>query len=136
MIDYFEIYKLVLDVVHDERPSDGQEVIKYLSEKNEIQEMRQKFGDKLVLESILEVLDNQIKERMIDGKSIPTKDGIYFLINHLTTNGQLRLQQLHNDASKNEVFEILESEGFPVTPQSISKVLTKLAFKLYKNSTR
>lgn len=133
MIDYFEIYKCVLDVVHDERPNDGQEVIKYLSEKNEIQEIRQKFGDKLVLKSILEVLDNQIEEKMIDGKSIPTKDGIYFLINHLTTAGQLRLQQLHDDASKNEVFEIIESEGFPVTPQSISKVLTKMAFKLYKN---
>ncbi|MCK1246999.1 hypothetical protein MX112_08965 [Streptococcus uberis] len=123
---------MVLDVVHEERPSDGQEVIKYLIEKNEIQEMRQKFGDKLVLESILEVIDNQIKERMIDGKSIPTKDGIYFLINHLTTAGQSKLQQIYSENIRNSVYDYLEENGLPITPQSISKALTNIALKLLK----
>ena len=53
MIDYFEIYKLVLDVVHDERPSDGQEVIKYLSEKYD----KHLFHDHITIPELHDSLD-------------------------------------------------------------------------------
>lgn len=126
MIDYFVIYKCILEVVHDEHISDAFQLFDFLSEKQELFEMRETFPKEIMVNATLETLDNLIDDHLIVAKRYPTSDGVLYRIERLATSGYSYLLSLQEPAFKEKAIKFLKSEGIPLTPQSVSKAIATL----------
>ncbi|MGT2895946.1 hypothetical protein Javan173_0050 [Streptococcus phage Javan173] len=126
MLDYFVIYKCILEVIHDERINDAFQLFEFLSEKEELFQMRETFPKQLMVEATLEVLDNLIDDGLVIAKRYPTVDGTLYQINRISTAGHSYLRALENSDTKTKAKEFLKSEGLPFTPSSISKAIANL----------
>ncbi|GET71728.1 phage protein [Streptococcus dysgalactiae] len=128
MIDYFLIYRCILEVIHDEHSSitDAFKLFEFLSEKEELFKMRETFPQKIVVEATLEVLDNLIDDGLIIAKRYHTADGTLYQIKRLSTAGHSYLLSLQKTATSEKVKDFLKSEGLPLTPKSVSKAIANL----------
>lgn len=87
-MDYFDLYNQVLIVIREERPRDGQSLIKEMNQKNVILKALNKgVGSDLLVQFTFETLENLIEENLIKGKIMRTKEGTLYTIEHLTTAG-------------------------------------------------
>ena len=111
MIDYFTIYRCVLEVIHDERVQDGFQLFELLSEKDE---------------ATLEVIDNLIDDGLVISKRYATVDGTLYQIKGLSTSGHSYLLALKEPNLKDKVIDFLKSDGLPITPQSVIKAIARL----------
>lgn len=128
MLDYFKIYKCILEVIHDEhgRISNTFKLFEYLSDKEELFEMREVFPQKIVVDATLEVLDNLIDDGLVIADKIETKDGPIYHIQRLSTAGHSYLLSLRKNVTSDKIKDFLKSEGLPLTPKTVSKAIANL----------
>ena len=126
MIDYFTIYRCVLEVIHDERVQDGFQLFELLSEKDELFQMRETFSNQVLVEATLEVIDNLIDDGLVISKRYATVDGTLYQIKGLSTSGHSYLLALKEPRLKDKVIDFLKSDGLPITPQSVIKAIARL----------
>lgn len=126
-MDYFDLYKQVLIVIREERPRDGQSLIKEMNQKNVILEaLNEGVGSDLLVQFTFETLENLIEENLIKGKIMRTKEGTLYTIEHLTTAGHQYLQYTKDPTTKEKIKSVLREEGIPMTPQALTKVIARL----------
>ena len=126
MLDYFTIYRCILEVIHDEHVTDAFELFEFLSSKEELYEMREIFPKNLMAEATLEVLDNLIDDGLVIAKRLPTSDITLYQIQRLSTAGYSYLHALEKPEIKEKAINFLKTEGMPLTPQSLTKALANL----------
>ncbi|HFI0389123.1 TPA: hypothetical protein ACGO8N_000665 [Streptococcus suis] len=128
MLDYFLIYRCILEVIHDERGriTDAFKLFEYLSEKEELFEMRETFPKKTVVDATLEVLDNLIDDGLVIAKRYPTSELTLYQINRLSTAGHSYLLALQKPTTSEKVKDFMKSEGLPLTPKSVTKAISNL----------
>ena len=81
------IYRCFLEVIHDERVQDGFQLFEFLSEKDELFQMREMFPNQVLVEATLEVIDNLIDDGLVIAKRYATVDGTLYQIKRLYTSG-------------------------------------------------
>lgn len=127
MIDYFELYETILRVIKDKNPSQNDEFLSYMNEEELIKKsLISGVDNKLLVRATFETADNLIDDGLIKGTKTQSKEGKHFIFEGLTTSGHMYLLSLEKPEFKEKAKKILKEEGFPVTPQSISKVITNL----------
>ncbi|MCK1211149.1 hypothetical protein MXZ81_06050 [Streptococcus uberis] len=126
MIDYFAIYKCILESIQEENISDAFQLFDFLSEKQEIKEMRNRLSDKLMIDATLETLDNLVDDHLVIAKRYTTSEGTLYQIERLSTAGHTYLIGLKSPTFKEKAINFLKSEGIPLSPQSVSKAIVNL----------
>lgn len=126
MLDYFVIYKCILEVIHDERINDAFQLFEFLSEKEELFQMRETFPKIVMSEATLEVLDNLIDDGVVIAKRYPTKDITLYQIQRLSTAGHVYLAALNEPTAKEKAINFIKSEGLSMTPKVVTKALANI----------
>lgn len=125
MTNYFELYKNILQVINDDSPSNGTEFFNALS-KN--QYIKDKFAnnDAPTVDDTLLVLDDLIKDGLVNGHIIQTKDHSVYELTGLSTAGHEHLLKTSEKSFSEKLVKHLKENGIPVTAQNVSKLVANL----------
>lgn len=130
-MDYFDLYRLILEAAKTGQPTSNQELLdelqqipefaKYLST---VSDDKQAQADSI--KDIFEVAENLIDDGLVRGHVATVKFGPKLLyIDGLTTMGRQYLTELVKPNFKQRLKVALLDEGVPLTPQAISKFIFK-----------
>lgn len=125
-MDYFDLYKEILLTIRDKKVFNAYDLITELSKAKVVQKALSNDSDnqELVVET-LDVLENLVDDGLVKGTITRTKSGTLYNIRRLTTTGRQYLNAIEDDTFWNRVKTTLKEEGIPISPQGISKVITK-----------
>lgn len=126
MIDYFELYKEVLNTIDIDKPFDANKLFNVLSDKPIIKKLLMSDDSNLLPQATIEVIDNLINDGLIDANRISTKDGPVYRFKRVTTLGHSYLVTLHKPGFKEKLIDYVKSEGIPLSPSAITKFIARM----------
>lgn len=92
-MNYFNIYKLILDTINNSRPSNFQELLDLIDSSDEVSQIRKDLGDRSSIDFLQEITANLIEDGLVKGRTTGYMDGTLFDIEGLSTSGYLYLEQ-------------------------------------------
>ncbi len=127
MIDYFELYKLVLTAAYERSPKDAHELFDFLSDSDLIKNsLKSGVDNKFLSSATIEVVDNLIEDGLLKATVKQVKEGTLYYFNGISTTGYQYLKSLEEPEFKDKLKETLRSEGIPLTATNITKFIAKL----------
>ncbi len=127
-MNYFNIYKLILETINTNRPTDFQQLLDLIYSSEEVSQIRESLGDQNSIDFLQEVTTNLIDDNLVRGKTIGYMDGTLFDIEGLTTSGYLYLEQTKKVGVFDKIKKYAAEEGLEPTPKNISKLLARIAW--------
>lgn len=125
-MNYFKIYKLILETISDVRPTNFQELLDFISSSKEVADLRKQLGDQSCINFLQETTENLINDNLVKGKVIGYMDGTLYDIEGLTTSGYLYLEQTRKVGTFEKIKKHAIEEGIDPSPSNITKLIAKL----------
>lgn len=122
-MDYFTLYKIILEASDKPSVTDGQELLNDVVTHSYISELRTRRKDDAIILQIIYVLENCIDEGLIKGKYTATFDENFHRIRGLTTLGHQCLETLSNDSSVNKFKKFLKDSSSKIALDSLGHLL-------------
>ncbi|CZQ57231.1 Uncharacterised protein [Staphylococcus aureus] len=122
-MDYFNLYKVVLEACDNPSVTDGQELIDIISTHPYILELREKYEDDLIISKIIQILENCIDDNVIKGDCFINMDNNFHRISGLTTSGHLYLKTLSNNSSFSKFKNFAKTTSSKITVDSLGYLL-------------
>lgn len=127
-MNYFNIYKLVISTIAEDRPSDTDELLEIISMKPEFLGLDYSGDEDEVTIFVLNTFKNLVEDGLINARHIPIDGAFLYEIDHLTTQGFIYLETLRKPSAFEKIKEHAIKEGLAPSPQNLSKLLAKIAW--------
>lgn len=126
-MNYFDFYKLILETIERNKPTDGQQLQSQLSQLPKVQQSIKSDEDGVILgRQFQETLNNLIEDGLVNGNPVFTKSGNLFVIHGLSTTGHQYLVEINDPKFSEKLISVLKEEGIPLTPSTITRAIAKL----------
>lgn len=128
-MNYFDLYKLILTTISNERPDSFQKLLDLISSDEKVVKLREKSkSDADSINFLLDILENLINDGLITGRRVGVDGARYFMIGRLTTVGHLYLETIQKPTTMAKIKQYAKDEGLAPTPQNITKLLARIAW--------
>lgn len=127
-MNYFNIYKLILETINNSRPSNFQELLDLIDSSDEVSQIRKDLGDRSSIDFLQEITANLIEDGLVKGRTTGYMDGTLFDIEGLSTSGYLYLEQTKKVGVWDKIKKYAIEEGLEPTPKNISKLIARVAW--------
>lgn len=125
----FDIYKMILEIIADKNPQDFQEL---LDDAQHYQFVKDYIAsdnvNQFLIDDIQSTTLSLINDGLISGIVSPLKYVTLIKFNGLTIAGFQYLKKLRETDTRNQIKTILEENGQVLTPQTLTKAISKLVF--------
>lgn len=128
-MNYFEIYKLIIQTIGNERPHDTDDLINSIANSEVFVKLSKSMGEEDATYFVKDVFENLHDDGLIKARQIPIDGVRLYEIDKLTTEGYLYLETLKKPSITEKVKAHALEEGLAPTPQNISKLLAKIAWE-------
>lgn len=129
MMNYFDMYKMILEIMAEKNPKDFQEL---LDDSRSYQKVKDYIAsdnnNQILIRDMQNTLVSMIDDNIVSGVVSPLKYVTLIKLNGLTIAGFQYLKELQNQAIKEEIDNLLKQENLAMSPKSLSKVLSKIVF--------
>lgn len=129
-MNYFDIYKFLLQYVKDHRQATFQEILNAFGGLDLGLNLRKEIGDRDSIFMLSDTLANLIDDGLVIGKYRTTKpfgENI-FVIQRLSTDGFSYLTALRKPNAKEKLIGFAKENGIAPTLQNMSKLAAQLFF--------
>ncbi|GEO58202.1 hypothetical protein [Companilactobacillus bobalius] len=128
-MNYFDMYKMILEIIAEQNPKDFQELLddsqKYPLIKGYIASDN---NNQILIRDMQDTTISMINDGLISGIISPLKYVTLIKLNGLTISGFQYLKRLKNDLNKNEINTLLKQSDLPLTPSNLTKMISKIIF--------
>ncbi|WP_057880433.1 hypothetical protein [Companilactobacillus kimchiensis] len=128
-MDKFAIYKMILEIIAEQNPKDFQEL---LDDAQRYQIVRDYVAsdniNQFLIQDIQDTTISLINDGLISGIISPLKYVTLIKFNGLTIAGFQYLKKLRETDIQTEIESILKQDNLSMTPQTLTKALSKLVF--------
>lgn len=129
MMNYFDMYKMILEIMAEKNPKDFQEL---LDDSRSYQKVKDYIAsdnnNQILIRDMQNTLVSMIDDNIVSGVVSPLKYVTLIKLNGLTIAGFQYLKELQNQAIKEEIDDLLKQENLAMSPKSLSKILSKIVF--------
>ncbi|WP_334333584.1 hypothetical protein [Companilactobacillus sp. HBUAS59544] len=128
-MNYFDMYKMILEIMAEKNPKDFQEL---LDDSRSYQKVKDYIAsdnnNQILIRDMQNTLVSMIDDNIVSGVVSPLKYVTLIKLNGLTIAGFQYLKKLQDQAIKEEINNLLKQENLALSPKSLSKVLSKIVF--------
>ena len=129
MMNYFDMYKMILEIMAEKNPKDFQEL---LDDSRSYQKVKDYIAsdnnNQILIRDMQNTLVSMIDDNIVSGVVSPLKYVTLIKLNGLTIAGFQYLKELQNQAIKGKIDDLLKQENLAMSPKSLSKILSKIVF--------
>lgn len=129
MMNYFDMYKMILEIMAEKNPKDFQEL---LDDSRSYQKVKDYIAsdnnNQILIRDMQNTLVSMIEDNIVSGVVSPLKYVTLIKLNGLTIAGFQYLKELQNQAIKGKIDDLLKQENLAMSPKSLSKILSKIVF--------
>lgn len=128
--DYLKFYNLILTTINADHINDCFQLIELLRQNPELQYfVNLGYDGELLVQTIVRTVRNLANDELIVAKPSPMAFiGTNYSIEGLTTKGHNYLAVISEPKAWRKIKQALHDEGIPLTPQSASRLMTKIFF--------
>ncbi|WP_334351832.1 hypothetical protein [Companilactobacillus sp. HBUAS56257] len=128
-MNYFDMYKMILEIMAEKNPKDFQEL---LDDSRSYQKVKDYIAsdnnNQILIRDMQNTLVSMVDDNIVSGVVSPLKYVTLIKLNGLTIAGFQYLKKLQDQAIKEEINDLLKQENLALSPKSLSKVLSKIVF--------
>ncbi|TGD22104.1 hypothetical protein EGT49_09715 [Companilactobacillus suantsaicola] len=129
MMNYFDMYKMILEIMAEKNPKDFQELLDDSQSYQKVKDyIASDNNNQILIRDMQNTLVSMIDDNIVSGVVSPLKYVTLIKLNGLTIAGFQYLKELQNQAIKEEIDNLLKQENLAMSPKSLSKVLSKIVF--------
>lgn len=128
-MNYFDMYKMILEIIAEQNPKDFQELLDDSQKYPLIKEyIASDNNNQILIHDMQDTTISMINDGLISGIISPLKYVTLIKLNGLTISGFQYLKKLKSDLNKNEINNLLKQDSLPLTPSNLTKTISKLIF--------
>jgi len=125
-MNYFDIYKIILETIEESDSGDFQQLIYYAQEKDIIKKHLQVIpNDQELIKEMLRTTENMIHDGLVVGTITPVKGSELIKLNGLTTTGHSYLKALNDKKFLNKLKKTIKDNAIPLTYKAITGAILK-----------
>lgn len=128
-MNYFDMYKMILEIIAEQNPKDFQELLDDSQKYPLVKEyIASDNNNQILIRNMQDTTISMINDGLISGIISPLKYVTLIKLNGLTISGFQYLKKLKNDLNKNEINSLLKQNGLSLTPSNLTKMISKVIF--------
>ncbi|CAJ1185850.1 hypothetical protein CPEBRM1_ABPJDJAI_00837 [Companilactobacillus paralimentarius] len=128
-MNYFDMYKMILEIIAEQNPKDFQELLDDSQKYPLVKEyIASDNNNQILIRNMQDTTISMINDGLISGIISPLKYVTLIKLNGLTISGFQYLKKLKNDLNKNEINSLLKQNGLSLTPSNLTKIISKVIF--------
>lgn len=125
-MNYFDIYKIILETINESDPHDFQQLLYDSQNKDVIKKhLEEKPNDQQLIKEMLRTTENMINDGLVVGTVTPTKRIKLIKLDGLTTTGHSYLKALNDKKFLNKLKKTIKDNAIPLTYKAITGAILK-----------